>query len=51
MKILGGIFLMVVLIFSAYFGKNVPFSSQWPLYEALQLQHPLSLQLWELGLR
>ncbi|EEZ5652206.1 hypothetical protein DBU35_004542 [Escherichia coli O20] len=36
MKILGGIFLMVVLIFSAYFGKNVPFSSQWPLYEALR---------------
>ncbi|AVZ83731.1 hypothetical protein DBV23_16990 [Edwardsiella ictaluri] len=36
MKILSGIFLFAILIASAYFGRNVPFSSQWPLYEALR---------------
>ncbi|MCK2179024.1 hypothetical protein MUN35_04795 [Hafnia paralvei] len=37
MKIIGGILLfIIVLIFSAYYGRNVPFSNQWPLYEALR---------------
>lgn len=36
MKIIGGITILLILIFSAYFGRNVPFASQWPLFEALR---------------
>ncbi|UIN08458.1 hypothetical protein LGL88_05760 [Yersinia ruckeri] len=36
MKLIGEIIIVMIIIFSAYFGKNVPFSVQWPLYEALR---------------
>ncbi|MFJ5428232.1 hypothetical protein ACIPUP_03585 [Pectobacterium actinidiae] len=36
MKFLSGIILILILCFSAYYGRNVPFSNQWPLYEALR---------------
>ncbi|CRX53713.1 hypothetical protein ACQ8YR_001792 [Yersinia enterocolitica] len=36
MKFIGGIIITLVIIFSAYLGKNVPFANQWPLYEALR---------------
>ncbi len=36
MKLIGGIIITLVIIFSAYLGKNVPFALQWPLYEALR---------------
>lgn len=39
MKVKGGIIGIIIalfLIFSAYFGQNVPFASQWPLFEALR---------------
>lgn len=36
MKIAGGIIITLIIIFSAYFGANVPFATQWPLYEALR---------------
>lgn len=36
MKILGGIIIVIIIMISAYFGQNVPFANQWPLYEALR---------------
>ncbi|MDT8852978.1 hypothetical protein RN053_20935 [Pantoea dispersa] len=37
MKIVSGIiFLSFIVWLSACYGKNVPFSNQWPLYEALR---------------
>ncbi|CAI1947475.1 Uncharacterised protein [Serratia marcescens] len=36
MKFMGGIIITLIIIFSAYFGKNVPFANQWPLFEALR---------------
>ncbi|MGP3174460.1 hypothetical protein ACTVOO_14340 [Serratia bockelmannii] len=36
MKFIGGIIITLIIIFSAYLGKNVPFANQWPLYEALR---------------
>ncbi|BBL31224.1 hypothetical protein [Pantoea ananatis] len=36
MKVLGGFAILLILMISAYFGQNVPFANQWPLFEALR---------------
>ena len=35
-KVILVVLALLIILFSAYFGRNVPFVNQWPLYEALR---------------
>ena len=36
LRVLGWIFALVAVLAGGWFGRNVPFSEQWPMFEALR---------------